>query len=167
MARLRCAVLIAMVLFLANPPANVFAQIDEKRAVESTVRAFEQAVQEFDFSKANSLLAPDARWIEEESPPAPANEWSQWWQDAKAAKLRMTNRPHDFEIHIHGEVAWVTVFVDTTIKVDNDAARALTKNNHPNEREWTTHAVETEVLLKTPHGWKIVLGHTSILPKER
>lgn len=74
---------------------------------------------------------------------------------------------HDFEIHIHGEVAWVTVFVDTTVKVDNDAARALTKNNHPNEREWNTHAVETEVLLKTPHGWKIVLGHTSILPKER
>lgn len=166
MTRLRFFTLIALLTAVANPPARVFAQADEKGAVEATVRAFEQAVQEFDFSKANSLLAPDARWIEEDSSPAPANEWSQWWQDAKAARLRMTNRPHHFDIHIHGEVAWVTVFVDTEIKVDNDAARALTKINHPNEREWVTYAVETEVLLKTSQGWKIVLGHTSILPKE-
>lgn len=167
MTRLWRFILMALLTFVANPPAQVLAQIDEKSAVEATVRAFEQAVQEFDFSKANSLLAPDARWIEEDSSPAPANEWSQWWQDAKAARLRMTNRPHHVDVHIHGEVAWVTLFVDTTINVDNDAARALTMHNHPNEREWVTHAVETETLLKTALGWKIVLGHTSILPKER
>lgn len=166
MARLLFFTLIALLTTVANLPARVFAQTDEKSAVEATVRAFEQAVQDFDFSKANSLLAPDARWIEENSSPAPANEWSQWWQDAKAARLRMTNRPHHFDIHIRDEVAWVTVFVDTAIKVDNDAALALTKNNHPNEREWVTHAVETEVLLKTGQGWRIVLGHTSLLPKE-
>jgi ketosteroid isomerase-like protein len=167
MARLRCFILIALLTLGGNPLPQVMARIDERSTVEATVRAFEQAVQEFDFVKANSLLAPDAHWIEEDSSPTLANAWSPWWQDAKAAKLRMTNRPHDFDVHIHGEVAWVTVFVDTVTKVDNDAARTLTKDNHPNEREWVTLAVETEVLLKTSQGWKIVLGHTSILPRKR
>lgn len=165
MIRLRLVLLAVALLLGATVTEPVAGQGDETKAVEATVRGFEQAVQEFDFAKANTLLAPDARWIEENSAPGPADQWSEWWQKAKAARLVMTNRPHDFDIRVHGEVAWVTVFVDTTTHVDSDAARALTLHDHPNERTWVTHAVETEVLLKTEQGWRIVLGHTSLLPK--
>lgn len=165
MIRLRPVLLAAALLLGPTVAGRVAAQNDDKSAVEATIRAFEQAVQEFDFTKANSLLAPDARWIEEGSAPAPADQWSEWWQRAKAARLVMTNRPHDFDIRVRGEVAWVTVLVDTTTHVDSDAARALTLHDHPTERTWVTHAVETEVLLKTEQGWRIALGHTSLLPR--
>ena len=61
MTRRRFFTLIALLITVANPPARIFAQTDEKSAVEATVRVFEQSVQEFNFGKANSLLAPDAR----------------------------------------------------------------------------------------------------------
>jgi hypothetical protein len=135
------------------------------------VRGYEQALQEYDFDKANSLLMPDAIWIEEDSYPGPAvilnNNPDDWWQQAKAAKLHVTNHPHDFETRIQGEVAWVIVFVDVGHVVDNDAARAFTLRDHPNEREWVTHAIESEVLVKTANGWRIALAHTSILPKKK
>jgi ketosteroid isomerase-like protein len=166
MIRGRRVPLMAALFLGAGIAGHEAGQGDEKGAVEATIRSHEQAVQEFDFTKANSLLAPDARWIEEDSAPGPADQWSEWWQKAKAARLVMTNRPHDFDIRVHGEVAWVTAFVDTTTHVDSDAARALTLHDHPNERTWVTHAVETEVLLKTEQGWRIVLGHTSLLPKQ-
>jgi hypothetical protein len=166
MTRRRFFTLIALLITVANPPARIFAQTDEKSAVEGQCGSSNNPSRSLISAKPIHCLRPMPAWIEEASSPALANEWSQWWQDAKAARLRMTNRPHDLEIYIHGDVAWATVFVDTTIEVDNDAARALTRNKHPNEREWVTHAFETEVLLKTPQGWKIVLGHTSLLPKE-
>jgi len=140
---------------------------DEKRAVEKTVRDFEQAVQDYDFDKENSLLAPGSMWIEEDSYPAPGNQSSEWWEKAKAVKLRLTNVPHDFNIQIHGEVAWVIVFVDVITHVDNEAARAFTLRDHPNEREWEGHYVESEVLLKTDKGWRLALGHVSELPKQK
>lgn len=147
------------------------AQDDDKIAVEATVRGYEQALQEYDFDKANSLLMPDAVWIEEDSYPGPAampaDSSDNWWHQAKAAKLRVTNHPHDFTTRIQGDVAWVIVFVDTGHIVDTDAARAFTLRDHPNEREWTTHAVESEVLVKTASGWRITLAHTSILPKNK
>jgi hypothetical protein len=59
------------------------------------------------------------------------------------------------------------VFIDVEHVVDNDAARAFTLRDHPNEREWTSHFVESEVLVKTAGGWKIALAHTSSLPTKR
>jgi ketosteroid isomerase-like protein len=146
------------------------AQDDDKMAVEGTVRSYEQALQEYDFDKANSLLMPDAKWIEDSYPePAAirADNSGDWWQQAKAAKLRVTNHPHDFSTHIQGEVAWVIVLIDVEHVVDNDAARAFTLRDHPSEREWTSHFVESEVLVKTASGWKVALGHTSSLPKSK
>ena len=143
MARLRCAVLIAMVMFAANPPAHVFAQIDEKGAVEATVRAFEHATQEFRFQQSQftacAKCSMDRRGVSSGAGQrmvalVAGCKSSQASHDQSATRSR---DPHSWRCRV-GDV-----FVDTTIKVDNAAARALTKNNHPNERKWTTHAVET------------------------
>jgi hypothetical protein len=44
---------------------------------------------------------------------------------AKKVKLHLESHPHDFDIRIQGDVAWVIVFVDTTTVVNNEAARAF------------------------------------------
>ena len=43
----------------SSPPPG-----EEERKVEATVRAYEQAIQEYDFAKADSFLASNAKWIE-------------------------------------------------------------------------------------------------------
>jgi hypothetical protein len=43
---------------------------------------------------------------------------------------------------------------------DNDTARAFVHAG-PGEREWTVPYAESEVLLKTPQNWRIVMGHSS------
>jgi ketosteroid isomerase-like protein len=92
----------------------------------------------------------------------------------KPAKVRLSNRPHDFDIHIQGDVAWVTVLVDVTTISDNEEARALLarmeteetgKPSPPDQREWRATYVESEVLVRTAGGWKIALAHTSRLPE--
>jgi hypothetical protein len=79
----------------------------------------------------------------------------------------------DFDIHIRGEIAWITVINDNIWVADNEQARTLLAQSEfeetgnasdPNQREWRSSYVESEVLLKTPNGWKIVLGHTSLVP---
>src|ERR1700749_1299800 len=58
------------------------AQEDLKGDAEATVRAYEHACEQYDFAKANSMLAPGARWIEN-SMPEPAeftgDGWSKRW----------------------------------------------------------------------------------------
>ncbi len=80
---------------------------------------------------------------------------------------------HDFDIQIHGGVAWVTMINDTTWTANNEEGRKLLaeseleetgRTSRPNQNEWRSSYVESEVLVKTPAGWKIVLGHTSLLP---
>lgn len=163
----RNVVLVIFLYLFANSPVRVQAQSDEKGAVEARVREFERAVEEFDFDKQISLMIPDGKWIEEDSYPVTADYVDDWWREAKKAKLRISNRPHDFEIHVQGDVAWVIVFVDVTTIVDNEAARAFTARTHPNEQTWTGHFVETEVWNKTSNGWKIALGHVSHLPESK
>lgn len=167
---MRYFTLMAVLILAAFQTQQVAARDDEKIAVEATVPAYEQALQEYDFDKANSLLMPDAKWIEDSYPePAAirADNFGDWWQQAKAARLRVTNHPRDFSTHIQGGVAWVIVLVDVGHVADNDAARAFTRRDHPNEREWVTHFVESEVLVKTASGWKIALAHTSSLPTKK
>jgi SnoaL-like domain len=165
MVRLRRWIAMAVLMFVVSPIERVEGKKAEQSAVERTVRDYERALEGFDFDTANSLLAPGAKWIEEDSYPAPADHIGEWWQQARAAKLRMTNRPHDFDIRILGDAAWVIVFVDTETVVDNDSARAFTLRDHPDERKWVSYAVESEVLVKAASGWKIALAHTSMLPK--
>jgi hypothetical protein len=140
----------------------------EKAAVEDSVRAYEMAVQSYAIDKANALLAPGARWIEGSKASA-ADHWSGWWYKAKAAGVKVTNRPYDFDIRIEGSVAWVTLTVEVVCRAetaagqkliaDEDAGRFGPASKDP--REVSETFAESEVLLKTPNGWRIVLGHTS------
>jgi ketosteroid isomerase-like protein len=41
------------------------------------------------------------------------------------------------------------------------------KTSEPDQREWRATYTESEVLVRTPHGWRIALGHTSRLPARR
>jgi ketosteroid isomerase-like protein len=138
-------------------------QDDEKKAVENVVRAFEQAVQNYDFDKCLSLLTPQTEWIgATPSLPGPAAV-SKGLEDLRhyqEAKVKVTNRPHDLNVQIHGDVAWVTLLLDVTVTFDNDTARAFVHAG-PTERESTSPYAESEVLLKTPQGWRIVMGHSS------
>jgi hypothetical protein len=64
MLRLRqLATLVAVLTLAATGSERVLAQDNDKSAVEATVRRYEQACEQFDFAKANSMLAPGARWI--------------------------------------------------------------------------------------------------------
>jgi ketosteroid isomerase-like protein len=144
-------------------------QDNEKSAVEATVRGFEQAVQDYDFDKCYSLLTPQTEWIgatPSQPGPAPVSKGLEELRQYQEAKVKITNRPYNFNVQIHGDVAWATLIVDVTMTFDNDTARAFVHAGS-NEREWTVPYAESEVLLKTPQGWRIVMGHSSPMgPKE-
>jgi hypothetical protein len=149
---------IALVLFTHQ----LTAQPNEKQLIESTIQTFEHACESYDFDQANSLLTPDAQWIED-SYPEPAQFTAQsHWQNYKSAKLRINYHLRDFTTHINGDTAWSTLALDSTFTADNPAARALNEN----QKEWRGTFVETYVLVKLRGTWKIALGHTSLLPKK-
>lgn len=142
------------------------AQDSEKAKVEATVRNYEHACERFDFSAANALLAQDARWIEDSTPePAEFNGkgWSKRWEEYKEAHLRIDYRLRDLDTNIRGDVAWTTLTLDGIFTADNPAALAL----NDNRAEWRGTYVETYVLVKIDNGWKIALGHTSLLPEKK
>jgi ketosteroid isomerase-like protein len=148
-------------------------QDSEKSAVEAAVRDFAQAVQDYNFAKANSLVTPDARWIEHSLPrKLDDGEWP-GFEKNKAAGIHITYRPHDFETQVQGDVAWVTVITDSTFSAESEEGQKLLLHPTPDKEcsSQGTHVscnitfVESMVLVKTPSGWKIALGHTSRLPK--
>jgi ketosteroid isomerase-like protein len=144
--------------FLLHPGVGAANQEDDKKAAEQVVRSFEQAVQEYDFDKADSLLTPDAHWIEF-GYPTPVEPWlRQVFQKFKDAKVRIDYHPQDAEVHVSGDVAWVTITLNTTLEAGPGAPLPNGRNH--------AHAiyVESEILVRTPGGWKIVLGHTTHLP---
>jgi len=151
-------------------------QDSEKGAVEATVRDFEQAVQEYNLDKAKSLLTPDARWIEDSFPQTIDVLWPAFEQ-LKAAGVRITYRVHDFETHVQGDAAWVTLVLDGTFSADSAEGQKLLMQSFPSAKEYCLSQatsvsceatfVESEVLAKAPSGWKIALGHTSRLKKEQ
>ena len=152
----------------SSPPAG-----GEEKTVEATVRAYEQAIQEYDFAKADSFLAPNAKWIERSLPQPAAYDGTGFFAEAKEARVRLTNEPHDFHTQIQGSVAWVTLLVDVTTIADNVGAGSLLarteteetgKMSDPNQGTWRASYVESEVLVRTPDGWKIAMAHTSRLP---
>ena len=149
------------------------SQSDDERAVEATVRGEEDAIQKFDFARADSYLTQNAKWIERSPPEPAAYDGTGFFAKAKATNVRLTNEPHDFAIHVQDNVAWVTLLVDVTTVADNAAARQLLeqaeleetgKVSPAEQQEWRATYVESEVLTKTPGGWKIALAHTSRLP---
>jgi hypothetical protein len=146
---------------------------EEEKEVEATVRAYEHAIQEYDFAKADSFLAPNAKWIERSLPLSAAYDGTGFFAEAQAARVRLTNEPHDFHTQIQGSVAWVTLLVDVTTIADNVGAGSLLarteteetrKMSDPNQGTWRASYVESEVLIRTPDGWRITMAHTSRLP---
>jgi hypothetical protein len=137
-------------------------RLDEVDA-EAAVSRYEHACEQFDFTTANSLLAPDARWIEDSlAEPAifDGKGWSKHWQEMKDAKVRLKYNIRDFDAHVRGGVAWLTVVLDAVATADTPAA--IKANG--NAREWRGTFAESYVLVKDDHGWKIALGHASLLP---
>ena len=157
----------------ANESASSTAQAEEEKAAAETVRRYEQAVQEYDFAKADSFVAPNAKWIERSLPQPAAYDGTGFFAEAKAARVRLTNEPHDFQTQIQGSVAWVTLLVDVTTIADNVGAGSLLarteteetgKISDPSQGTWRASYVESEVLVRTSDGWKIAMAHTSRLP---
>jgi len=158
---LSIAVMIVISAFLI-PGTLASTQTADQKAVENTVRTFEKAVQDFDFAKADSLCTPGVRWIED-SYPTPLEPWPQFLVKAKDAKLRIDYHPQDFVVQVNGDSAWVTVTLNSVFAADNEAAKALLGG----QSEWHPIFVESEILVRTPQGWRIVLGHTTHLPESR
>jgi S1-C subfamily serine protease len=62
---------------------------------------------------------------------------------------------------VRGDVAWVTVTLHSVWTADAPAAQAML-----GVKEGYATYVESFILVKTPAGWKIALGHTSQLPPD-
>ena len=130
----------------------------DKQAVRAAVTGFETAVAALDFDLADSHLTSDARWIEE-SEPVPAQPWPKWFHDAKAAGIHIEYRIRQMDVTLHGDTAWTTLTMDGIFTASNPAGRALLQNASVRKRTF----VESEILVRTPSGWKIALGHTTTL----
>lgn len=149
-------------------------QDDEKSAVEATVREFELAVQDYNLEKVKSLLTPEARWIEH-SLPNNVDVEIQTIEKLKSAGIHIAYRLHDLDAHVQGDVAWVTLNMDGTFNADSAEGQKLLQHPAPDKEcvSQGSHVsceitfVESQVLVKTPSGWKIALGHTSRVLKER
>jgi ketosteroid isomerase-like protein len=171
MRQILAVAVLASLGFIISGTERVSAQDNEKSAVEATVRDFEQAFQDYNYAKLNSLLTTDARSIMN-SLPEKTDRW-EWLDEPKAAGIRYTLRLHDFETHVQGDVAWVTVALDQTASSDSAKGREMLLRPGPDKNclsqgtqvSCKSAFVESEVLVKTPNGWKIALIHTSRLPK--
>jgi predicted metalloprotease with PDZ domain len=134
---------------------------DDKKAAIGVVLAHEQACQTYDFDKLDSLHTPDARGIEESYPHSFEPELRQSYQADKDAGLRIEYHPQDAVAEVRGDVAWVTVTLHSVWTADTPAGRAMLDGS-----VWHVTFVESFVLVKTPGGWKIALGHTNALPPD-
>jgi hypothetical protein len=72
---------------------------------------------------------------------------------------------------VQGDVAWVTLTLDSTFSADSAEGQKWLQGlkdyclSQAPSVSCEAIFVESEVLVKTPSGWKIALGHTSLLPK--
>jgi len=154
---LATSVLVLSLPFLLRPGVRAASQEDDKKAAEQVVRSFEQAVQEYDFDRVDSFLTPDARWIENSYPCPVEPLLRRAFQTYKDAKIRIDYHPQDVVAHVSGDVAWVTITLNSTWDTAPDGKL------WNGESEAHPIFVESEVLVRTPSGWKIVLGHTTEL----
>ena len=133
----------------------------DKKAAINVVLAHEQACQTYDFDKMDSLHTPDARGIEESYPHPFEPDERQGYQAYKDAGIRIDYHPQDAVAEVRGDVVWVTVTLHSVWTADTPAGRAVLGGS-----EWRGTYVETHILVKTPAGWKIAFGHTSMLPPD-
>lgn len=134
---------------------------EDKKAVLNVVLAHEQAVQTCDFDKVDSLHTPDARKIEESYPQPFEPGERQGYQLYKDAGIRIAYHPQGAVAEVRGNVAWVTVTLHSNFTADTPAGRAILGGS-----AWRATHVESFILVRTPGGWKIALGHTNLLPPD-
>jgi PDZ domain/SnoaL-like domain len=132
----------------------------DKKAAINVVLAHELACQTYDFDKLDSLHTADSRGIEESYPQPTEPGLRQSYQAYKDAGVRIDYHPQDAAAEVRGNVAWVTVTLHSVWTADNPEGRAMIGG------EWHATFVESFILVKTPEGWKIALGHTSQLPAD-
>jgi hypothetical protein len=136
------------------------SEADDKKAVINVVLAHEQACQTYDFDKLDSLHTADSRGIEESYPGPTEPGLHHFYQAMKDAGVRIDYHPQDAVAEVRGKVAWVTVTLHSVWTADNPVGRAMIGG------EWHATFVESFILVKTPEGWKIALGHSSQLPAD-
>jgi S1-C subfamily serine protease len=81
------------------------------------------------------------------------------YQVLRHAAVRIDYRPQDAVAEVQGNVAWVTVTLHSVWTAHTPVGRAMLGGS-----EWHATFVESHVLVKTPDGWKLALGHASMLP---
>jgi hypothetical protein len=151
-----------LILFvLAACRARTAPEEDDKKAAIDVVLAHEQACQAYDFDKLDSLHTPDARGIEESYPHPFEPELRQSYQIDKDASIRIDYHPQDAVAEVRGNVAWVTITLHSVWTADTRAGQAILGV----KQGYATY-VESFVLVKTPAGWKIALGHSEQLPPD-
>jgi len=134
---------------------------DDKKAAINVVLAHEQAVQEYDLAKVDSLHMPDARVIEESYPHPFEPDERQGWKEYKDAGVLVEYHPRDAVAEVRGNVAWVTVTLPSNWRADTPAGRVMLGGS-----TWRATYEESFILVKTPAGWEIAFRHTTILPPD-
>jgi hypothetical protein len=151
-----------LVLFvLAACRTRTASEEDDKKAAINVVLAHEQAFEQYDFDKLDSLNTPDVRSIEESYPHPFEPTERRDFQSVKDAGIRINYHPQDAVAEVRGDVAWVTVTLHSVWTADTPAGRTILGGS-----VWRVTFVESFVLVKTPGGWKIALGHTNALPPD-
>jgi ketosteroid isomerase-like protein len=153
------AITVLISIVLGACETRTTSEADDKRAAINVVLAHEQACQTYDFDKLDSLHTPDSRGIEESYPHPFEPGERQGYQAYKDAAVRIDYHPQDAVAEVRGDVAWVTVTLHSIWTADSAAGRAMLGGN-----VWHATFVESHVLVKTPDGWKMALGHASMLP---
>lgn len=156
--RFAAAILISFALGACNTRTS--SGEDDKKAAINVVLAHEQAVQDSDFDRVDSLHTPDARVIEESFPHPFEPDERQGWQVYKDAGVHVEYHPQNAVAEVRGDVAWVTLTLRSNWRADTPTGRAMIGG------EWHATFVETFILIKTPGGWKITFRHTSQLPAD-
>jgi ketosteroid isomerase-like protein len=146
---------------LAACRARTATDEDDKQSAINVVLAHERAVQDYDFDKVDSLHTTDARVIEESYPHPFEPGERQDWKVYQDAGIRIDYHPQDAVAEVRGDVAWVTVTLHSVWTADTPPAQAMLGT-----REGYATYVESFVLVKTPAGWKITLGHSDQLPPD-
>ena len=155
------ATTILLSIVLSACATRTVSEEDDKKAAINVVLAHEQAVQEYDLDKVDSLHTPDARVIEESYPHPFEPAERQDWQFNKDAGLHVAYHPQDAVAEVRGDVAWVTVKLHSNWTADTPVSRGMLGGS-----VWQATFVESFILVRTPEGWKITFRHTSTLPPD-
>jgi hypothetical protein len=146
---------------LAACRTRTASEEDDKKAAINVVLAHEQACQTYDFDRLDSLHTSDSRVIEESYPHPLEPDERRSYQAFKDVGIRIDYHPQDAVAEVRDNVAWVTVTLHSVWTADTPAGQAMLGT-----REGYATYVESFILVKTPAGWKITLGHTDLLPAD-